>query len=208
MGAALGEIVGDLAADPGRRTGHDRDVARELRRWWSECELEELERPVLEVVNLGLREPARPAEAVEGRGDGGMAVLRELEPACGRRGCRGRPLPRRKLGIRNVRGGTSRALTAASMSSSSPSTQVHAPIRSMWSGVLRIAATRSTSGAVRERLLGERGAEDLPAFARKPAAKPYEEALDDASVGLADPPVSPAPEIVVRQPDELERQPV
>ena len=102
-------------------------------------QLVELERPVLELVHLALVEPGRAAERVERRGGRPCecaasssripAVARPAPRAHSRGPARAPPAPRMSIAVdlepRN--------------------TAVRRPIRSMWSGVLRIAAIASTS---------------------------------------------------------------
>ena len=74
------QVVRDVAADAGGGAGDEHDVAGELGRRRRERQLVELERPILEVMHLGFGEPARAAEAVEGGGNRGVRVRRDLGP--------------------------------------------------------------------------------------------------------------------------------
>ncbi len=205
MCAAGSEIVRDLAPDARGGSGHDRDLPGELGRRRRERQLVELERPVLEVVDLGLGEPARSAEAIEGGGDRGMAVRGELEPSADRAdvGADGRRAERRDQ--ERAR----RRLVGADNGVDVVVEPDHARAGPDPEHVIRRAPHRGHPldvGPPCERLLRQRGTDDLPAFAREPSAKPHEEALHDAAVGLANLGSFARPEVVARQPDQLQRQ--
>ncbi len=78
VGAACRQVASDLAADSRSRARDEDDVAGQLRRRRKQRQLAELERPGLEVLDLLVRQPARPSEAIERGGDRGVGVGRDL----------------------------------------------------------------------------------------------------------------------------------
>ena len=130
----------------------------------------------------------------------------ELEPHAARPSGQGPRRPRRSPRTRKTRGSGSSA--TARRRRRRQTTPVRAPIRSMWSGVLRIAASCVDVGAVGERALARVRPEQLPPLAREAPAKPGEERLDARRRRSRSSAARQLAEVLARTLDELEREPV
>ena len=197
---------------PGRRAGDERDMPGELGRRRRERELVELERPVLEVVHLGVVEPARAAEAVERRGDRGVRVRRDLEPHAARPRESGRRGDDAEAGNEARPSGQRRARPGSARHERSTSTcrrtAERPPIRSMWSGVLAHRGEPVDVGPIGEAALGRgRRPSTTRRSRREPAAQPDEERARPASPGSGTRHRAGS-EVLRRARDELERQAV
>ncbi len=198
MGSAGRQVASDLAADSRSRARDEDDVAGQLRRRRKQRQLAELERPGLEVLDLLVRQPARPSEPVERGGNRSVGVGRDLGA---------RP--------RGADVGPGRN-PAEAPDEEHPA--VHLPALEADDGaarpdpqhVIRRASHRADPVGIRpvgQRTLRAVGREDHSLPGGEPAAQPDEEALDGTAVPLR--PVGSGrgrAEVIPRPADQLERE--